>query len=257
MKSLSVILFNAWTGLCAVALAEQTHLLTGGSPEIGPLEGFVFGGALFAYNIIRRDPLPRFLAWAFGALGLVCLVQLPRYTQAAAVVPFVAWGLYYGALGFVTIRLRTIAHLKPATVSLVWAWVTVLLPLTSGQWLSAIILFMGRAAFLFALAFACDVCDAPLDAKHGLDTLAVRLRGKSSLRLIDAALALSAGCVTINWLLGNYPAIISATLIVTLILAAASLRLIFTARIGARLQKAAIDSIMLLQFLGVWIVTSL
>ncbi|MCC6156189.1 MAG: hypothetical protein IT367_20655, partial [Candidatus Hydrogenedentes bacterium] len=87
MNSLSVILLNAWTGLCAVALAEQTRLLTGDSLALGPFEGFVFGGALFAYNIIRRDPLPRFLAWAFGALALVCLVQLPPYTQAAAVVP--------------------------------------------------------------------------------------------------------------------------------------------------------------------------
>ena len=255
MKSISVILFNTWTGLCAIALAEQTHLLTGDALTLGPLEGFVFGGALFAYNIIRRDPLPRLLAWAFGALALVCLVNLPRYTQAAAVVPFVAWGLYYGALGFVNVRLRTIAYLKPATVALVWAWVTVLLPLSSGQWVSALVLFAGRVAFLFALAFACDVCDAPLDTKHGLDTLAVRLHGKPSLRLIDTALALSAGCVAINWLLGNYPATISATLIVTLIVAAFLLRLIFSARIDARVQKATIDGVMLLQFVALWIVT--
>lgn len=257
MNSLSVILLNAWTGLCAVALAEQTHLLTGGAPELGSLEGFVFGGALFAYNIIRIDPLPRFLAWVFGALALVCLVQLQHYTQAAAVVPFVAWGLYYGALGTANVRLRAVAPLKPVTVSLVWAWVTVLLPLSSGQWVSAMVLFAGRAAFLFGLAFACDVCDAPLDAKHGLDTLALRLGNASSRRLIDTALTLSAGCVTANWLLGNYPPDLTVALVATLVAAAILLRLIFRTNHKPHIQKAAIDGIMVLQFLGVWLVAAI
>jgi 4-hydroxybenzoate polyprenyltransferase len=251
--SLAVILLNAWTGCCAVALSQQTRLLLGEPLAFGPLEGFVFGGALFAYNIIRRDALPRTLAWMFGAVGLLCLVLLPYFTQCAAVVPFVVWGLYYGANGLIDLRLRTVPLLKPVTVALVWSWVTVLLPLSSGQWTTAAVLFAGRMAFLFGLSLACDLCDWEIDTRHGLDTLALRLGRARAMRVIDTALVVSAACVLTNYALGYYGISASVALLTSLALAAIGVRLILRFASGRQTQKAFIDGLMFLQFVVVWL----
>lgn len=251
LRALSAILLNVWTGCCAVALSEQTRLLLGQPAAFGALEGFVFGGALFAYNIIRVSVFMRGLGWGFGALALVCLLQLPYLTQCAAIVPFVAWGLYYGALGLVRVRLRAVPLLKPLTVALVWAWVTVLLPLTSGPWLTAGILFAGRAAFLFGLALSCDLCDWEIDRQFGLDTLARRLGRFRSLFVVFSSLAASAVCVTANAVLGYYEAGPTLALLTSLAITAIVLPVILRYVRGAQTQKALIDAQMLLQFVTV------
>lgn len=230
---------------------EQTRVLIGEPVVLGWLEGFVFGGTLFAYNVIRHGALPNVFAWAFGTVALACFTHLPTETKGAAVVPFMAWAFYYGRLG--AAGLRSVPLLKPLTVALSWAWVTVVLPLSSEAWPLAGALFVGRTAFLFGLALACDLCDRNLDRMRGLDTLALRLGPKRTLRTIDIALLASAVCVLTNLVLDRYSGTASAALLASLTATAFGVRIVTRNIRGVLLQKASLDGMMVAQFVLVWV----
>ncbi|HRK34025.1 MAG TPA: UbiA family prenyltransferase [Candidatus Hydrogenedentes bacterium] len=250
------ILQHCWIGCCAVALLAQTRLLFGLPLAFGALEGTVFCGSLFAYNVVRNARLPRALAFASGLIGIVCFLAIPVAAQALVLFAACAWTLYYTAYAPVQPALRTVPLMKPFTIAFTWSLVTALLPLPPSMWSDAVFLVVGRAAFILALALAYDVCDEAQDRKFGLQTLVVRLGRINAFRVIDCALLVSAACVIANFLLDNYSAAAAVALFLSLAACAWLLRVVLREVEINATQKVMIDTMMLLQFLIVLIETS-
>ncbi len=225
----------------------QTHLLIPGAEPTVWLLGFVFGATVFGYNF-SAAPARKYPAWVLGALSGLCFLKLFPAQQLALALPGMIWLLYYDRYrpGQGT-GLRHFPVLKPVAIALAWAWVTVWLPLSPLQWTDAGVLFVGRAAFIFALALAYDLCDQPYDLKHGLHTLVLHLGPRNSRRLINAALALAAVCSGLNALLGVYSWSAALALALSLLLSARIIHRVVLRLEWGDWRKAVIDGLMVLQ----------
>jgi 4-hydroxybenzoate polyprenyltransferase len=226
----------------------QTHLLTGGFPPSATLLGFAFGATVFGYNFAAIEPL-RLPAWLMGAGSALCYAQLPVVQQGATLFPALIWLLYSARF---RLGLRRWPVLKPLAIALAWAWVTVWLPLPFHQWTGAGILFVGRAAFIFALALAYDLCDQPRDLQAGLPTLVLRLGPRRSHRLIHTALALGVFCAVLNGYLGIYSPSSALALACSLLFSGWAIPPLTALQAWGHWQKAAIDALMALQLGFVW-----
>ncbi len=247
LNFLSSFLRAVWIGLCALAMLKQTCLLFGLPPASWYLAGFVFGGAVFGYHFTQPDPLRRVLAWALFLLAAVCFWKMPVFARWVALVPLAVWGVYYGFRRPGNAGLRARPALKPLAIAVAWAWVTVLLPLEAGQWAAAMVLFVGRSAFIFALALAYDLVDLEYDRRFGLDTLALRRGTSGTFKLIDRALMLSGACVVLNFLWRHYTLEATIGLLLSLAGSAVLLRWVLQ-RIKMTQQKYWIDGLMVMQY---------
>ena len=247
MKRFASCFFQLWwIAACALAMVWQTRLLVS---EVAPnpwFDGFVFGATVFGYNF-AAPAARRWPAWALGLGAGYCFTQLPLAQQLAALLPASIWIAYYGLHRPEANGLRRYPVLKPLAVALAWAWVTVWLPLPLSAWTAAVGLFVGRAAFIFALALAYDLCDRHYDRSKGLDTLVLQLGVGRSLRLIDAALLLAAGAIPANVLAGRYGAAAALALGLSLLFSRWTIRQLARRPEWGNWRKVLIDSLMLLQ----------
>ncbi len=255
---LSALLRFCWIGCCAAAMLLQTLVLLD-KPLEGQalLLGFVFGATLFGYYFTSRERWQRGLAYLTGGGALWCLAWLPRSMVLQVSVPGIVWALYY----FAGARsLRRLRWLKPVSIAFAWAWVTVWLPLDTHEWSAAILIFAGRAAFLFALALACDLMDVHDDRQEKLLTLAQHFGEQNTFRWINKAL-IAAGLVCIlNYFCKIYSLWAMIALLLSLGCSAGWLRFIRNHHYWEHRQKFWIDALMMLQFmtvLGVEVLTSL
>lgn len=244
-----------WTAVCAVAMMAQTRILIGEPGRSDLLTAFVLTSTLFAYNFVSRVRWQRWAAWASGIAAGWIFFWLPPTVQAGVVASGVLWALYYGLQRPGNAGLRARPLLKPFAVSASWAWVTVMLPVLNSElawsdiWGKTAWMFAGRAAFIFALALAYDLHDLDYDRQRGLDTLARRLDFGNTFWLIHMVLTLSAGCVAANFFLKNYPSNMTAALLLSLVLSAAGLRVLFRKSERTAWRKVWIDATMVGQFL--------
>lgn len=250
----------AWTGICALSMLAQTRLLLGQPLAPDWLDGFVMGGAVFAYGFTHPERRLRTAARLAGVFGAGCfflslLTIAPgdffrqAYWQTAALLPLLAWLLYYGMKRPGNAGLRAVPIAKPIVVAFSWAWVTVALPLPPERWAEAVFIFPGRASFIFALALAYDLADLEYDRRHGLATLAGRLGITKTFYLIYSALAVAALCCCANFSLRIYGLNMALALLASLAFSAWWLRLSLQKAHWHFWQKVLIDGLMLLQFL--------
>lgn len=225
----------------------QTPVLMGVGPLPGWLSGFVFGATVFAYNFAAA-PARRWPAWALGAGAAFCYYQLPVVQQGIILAPALIWWLYDDRRRVGRFGLRRFPALKPLSIALAWAWVTVLLPLPPLQWTGAAALFVGRAAFIFALALAYDLCDLAYDRRQGLTTLVMQLGARGALRLVDAVLLLATGCVCLNAALGRYPWPVAGALLLSLLISRWCIRYLPPRGDMGDWRKVGIDGLMVLQY---------
>ncbi|MFN8302130.1 MAG: hypothetical protein U0U46_06530 [Saprospiraceae bacterium] len=235
-----------WIGFCALAMLVQTGLLFSTGLPSPWLAGFVLGGAVFAYYFMHPDKTRRYLARGMGGVALLGFIAMPATARWVALAPLLLWLLYYGFKKPGRAGLRALPLLKPLAISLAWAWVTVLLPLEPFRWDSAVVLLLGRSAFIFALALAYDLTDLEYDRRQGLRTLALNLGVQRSFRLIDLVLSASALCVLVNYGVGRYSIWAGAALTGNLALSGFLLRKIVRQG-GAAWQKFWIDGLMIAQ----------
>lgn len=241
-----------WIGVCAAGMLLQTSLLL---DEVLPapwLAGFVFGATVFGYNFAARGPR-RLVAWLMGGLGIFCFFNISRVQQVATLAPFVIWLFYYDIRYPGRAGLRKYPAIKPIAIAIAWAWVTVLLPLPHERWTDTPVLFIGRAAFIFALALAYDLCDETYDRRKGFTTLVMQAGPHRAYRLIDAALLLASVCVVLNFLLGIYSLNNTLGLLVSIIAGRQLIRQLTTLIEWGDWRKIAIDALMVLQLGLVWI----
>ncbi len=252
-----------WVACCALTLIAQTRLLLGQSTALGWLDGFVFGGTVFGYYCTHPKIWYRNLAWGAGFMGGICFL-MPLidssgsfWGQLIGLVPVVFWLAYYGFKRPGNSGLRSQLLAKPLTVALTWAWVTVLLPTLPTEWPNLSFLLLGRAAFIFALALAYDLCDADYDHRYGLKTLTRKLGFDRAFTLIYTSLALAACCVGTNLFLQVYALPQALGLLLSLGFSAWWLRYLLQEKLWSVWQKPLIDGLMVLQFLLVLLLSKL
>ncbi len=249
---------SVWIGVCILSMLAQTRLLLGLSLAPGWLDGFVLGGVVFAYNFTHRDRLRKTAAWLGAMLGCLCFwwPVLSDFSaagwQISVSAPLLMWLLYYGLQRPGNGGLRGVPAAKPFVVAMVWAWVTVLLPVPPERWSEAAFIFLGRAAFIFALALAYDVADEAYDRRQGLATLAGQLGVSKTFVLINSALIMAALCALANYLFNVYALYLSIGMIASLAVSAWWLRFLLTKTEWRDWQKVLIDALMVGQFLIVW-----
>lgn len=251
-----------WVAFCALSLIAQTRLLLGQSTALGWMDGFVFGGTVFGYYCTHPKVLYRKIAWGAGFIGGICflmpLIDSPRsfWGQLVGLVPIVFWLAYYGFKKPGNSGLRSQFLAKPLTIALTWAWVTVLLPTLPTQWPNLCFLLLGRAAFIFALALAYDLCDSDYDHRIGLKTLTRKLGFERSFVLIYTSLALAGLCVGVNLYLQIYEFPKALGLFISLGFSVWWLRYLLQEKAWVAVQKPLIDGLMVLQFLLVLLLSN-
>ena len=241
-----------WIGVCAAGMLLQTKLLLEQTSPSPWLAGFVFGSTVFAYNFAARGGR-RLTAWIVGLMSALCFLKISTAQQSATLAPFVIWLLYYDVRYPGRAGLRKYPVLKPLAIAIAWAWVTVLLPLPLERWTDTPVLFIGRAAFIFALALAYDLCDETYDRRKGFTTLVMQAGPLRAYRLIDAALLLAIVCVGLNFGLGIYSLNNTLGLLVSILCSRQLIRQLTTLTDWGDWRKVAIDGLMVLQLGLVWI----
>ena len=243
-----------WIGACAIAMLFTTAFLIGGDmlPPVW-LTGYVFCATTFAYNYAASG-WRRLLAWMMCACAVGFFLKINIDQQRATLAPALLWLLYYDYHGIGT-GFRQHPAAKPVAIALAWAIATVWIPILPECRPGLGLLFIGRAAFVFALALAYDLCDQEYDLHRGLTTLVLRSGPRNSRRLCDAALLLAAGCALGNVLRGVFDWPQALALSATLCTAAWAIRYIPAQVQWGPWRKVAIDGLMILQTTLVWLAT--
>lgn len=240
-----------WIGACALAMLWQTRFLLHDAMPSPWLSGFVFGATVFGYNFATSHWRRR-AAWFIGPLSAFCFLKLSLTQQVATVIPVVIWMLYYDIRHPERSGLRKYPVLKPVAIAVSWAWVTVFLPLPFTQWADVWALFVGRAAFIFALALAYDLCDEAYDRRQGFVTLVLQLGPRKAFRLIDTALLVAAACICLNMILHHYTLPAGAALIFSLAVSRWIVRTLAALTHWGDWRKVGIDGLMIMQLVLVW-----
>lgn len=186
---------NLWIALGALAAAWQTyHLLQ--APINTALLGFIFCATWALYILHRRvgaqrfesnAPLPRFRFitehhYLFNVLLLLLLAScVYLFFQLTAVLQYAILAASLPAAGYVFPiwrgrRLRDLPYLKIILVALVWAYMTVFLPLLDllpPRWIASEWLRLAeRALWIFLLVLPFDLRDRQLDQSQSVRTFA-------------------------------------------------------------------------------------
>ncbi len=238
-----------WIGACVLALVSQTRCMLGQTITPGWLDGFVFGSTVFGYYCTHPLRTYRYLAWALAGGAVICFFALDPFTQLLALGPAVLWGAYYGLQRPGRAGLRTQPVIKPVVIALAWAWVTIWLP--AQDWLWPI--FLARTSFIFALALAYDLTDLAYDRRYRLTTLVNQVGEQRAHQIIYLVLTFGALCIGLGFLQKNFPLSVAMAIWATYLITAISLRLILRTIPQVTWQKIAIDALMILQALLVWL----
>lgn len=192
-----LVFSNIFVALCAVALSLETVLLLGQSTLAPPLSALIFFATLAVYNFDRlagasredrvsqsarhrwiwRHRRPLWSVTGVACVGVVgCAAMLPW----RVLIPLIPLGLVSAAYSIRLVRGRRLKELpgaKTFLVALVWAVVTVGLPviylMPSSWWFDASTLWLHaeRASFVFAITLPFEVRDMSRDRSACVTTL--------------------------------------------------------------------------------------
>lgn len=207
----------------------------------------LYTGTLFAYHWNARHTGLRAWAWGMGAVAAVAWWQVPWTVKTGCVVPGLCWMLYFGLHHPQAVGWRASAWLKPISIAVAWAWVTVYLALPAEQWLPAGPMFVERAALVFVLALAYDVHDLAADRLAGLNTLIGRVGVSGAFRLMDVGWLVFVSAAGLGACSGVYPVQIPIVLFVYALGARWFLRTLHRHLPALDWHKVLIDALMPLQ----------
>jgi len=205
---------NIFIACCAVAMTAQTlwalQIPLKTSP---PLVGLVFFSTLVIYAIHRLVSLNKIDKKIRGSRfdvtqqykshiqlyallsvvgGSYCFFLLNRATQVALVLPAIlSLGYVIPFLGNRKLRLRDINFLKIFLIAIVWAYVTVLLPILEFgvEWNEQVIgLLAERLLFIFVITLPFDIRDWEIDKHNEVKTIPALIGVAATIRLAIALL---------------------------------------------------------------------
>ncbi|MEO1514944.1 MAG: UbiA family prenyltransferase [Bacteroidota bacterium] len=225
-----VLYGNFWIALCALCMYWQTQLLLGHQLEWDALAGFSLFGTLFLYavhrivgisNLKEFFEVDRYHVIAYfrnhirlyaliGLLGsLYYFFQLRLSTQLVLFLPsLLSLGYVIPFIGNQRKRLRDMDFVKIYLVAIVWAWITVVLPLIeqSIPFQPALVLMvLERALFIFAITLPFDIRDLEVDAFGKVKTIPAVLGEKRSRRLAQFSLLICVALAVLQFSMGHYP----------------------------------------------------
>ncbi len=205
---------NFWIAIAAVAMTLQTQYLLQSRIACTPLLIFIFSSTLFLYALHRIVGLQKVKPFqdkgrylvistfknhiliyaALGALGaFFSFWYLSLNVQIALVLPAIL------SLGYVIPiltgkrRFRDIHFIKIFLVALVWAYITVLLPILESNFpmdIALLPLFLERTCFIFAITLPFDIRDLKVDEYTAVKTIPSKL-GIAYTKILAATLLIA------------------------------------------------------------------
>jgi 4-hydroxybenzoate polyprenyltransferase len=228
MSMLKWILYTSiFAALCAVGLCMATErLLSGHVPDVfSVLHAFVFVNTLCIYNLhyfIKKIPagisdradwsarhkwVHPVLILTGGLISFICLFYLPvKVILVSVALGLLSLGYSLPILPFPQKkRLKDWGILKLLLLSLVWASVTVLMPMLyySKSFRAYEVEFMMRFIFMLPLCIAFDIRDMETDKENSIYTLPNAVGMLASYRLMYFFLMVFGGLVL--WQYVRYP----------------------------------------------------
>ncbi|MDP4217457.1 MAG: UbiA family prenyltransferase [Bacteroidota bacterium] len=235
-KIFDLFIFSSlYIALCAVLMVDQTSRLLIGVPSPLDLNGFVFFSTICSYNFhwyltphsvtaSRRVEWTQghkalhmvlYLAGAIGAI--VCFVQLRAFWPALCFGAFLTF--LYSAPKLPQTwfsALKKIAIGKTVFLTLVWTYVTTVLPLVVARasWTAPCTLFvLSRFTLIYAICILFDYRDREDDKEEGIRSLITYLNERGIDITFYVCLAAFAGC-TIALIRYDHPAFLILLLLV-------------------------------------------
>lgn len=196
-KVFNLLLYgNFFIAFCAVALLWQTELILYKSIQCNYLTIFVFSATLFLYALHRIVGIQKVQAFS-NKYRYAIINQYRSHILIYAILGgiFAAWFFFYLqsisqlfiilpaflALGYVLPffgnekRLRDFDYLKIFLVAIVWAFITVMLPLLEHETVLlsyiSILLLLERMLFIFAITLPFDIRDLKVDESIKVKTI--------------------------------------------------------------------------------------
>lgn len=222
-------------------LALQTQYILTGITEWNAVTGFVFCSTWLLYalhrivgilrlkdflDIERYGVIARFrhhiiIYAVIAGLGTAwCFFQMPFRVQVAAVLPSFFSLAYVLPFFGKQRRLRDFNQIKIYLVALVWAWVTVVLPIVEAEIdfnTSHVLMYFERTLFVFAITLPFDIRDLNVDRHSKVSTIPAKIGVKKSNYLGLILLGLGLALVLINTYLGFYSSAICISLLISFI----------------------------------------
>lgn len=206
---------NVYIAAAAVALTWQTQLILFGEFELDTLSVLVFFATMFIYashRLIGLFSVKKFLKegrfhiintyknhiWIYTGIAVIGLIyaffQVSFRVQLALVLPgLISLGYVIPFLGFKKnrkLRLRDLNWIKIFLIAIVWAYVTVILPIIeirSVSW-SDVLIFVERAVFIFMITLPFDIRDLKVDQYNNVKTIPAVYGIPFTMKLVLASL---------------------------------------------------------------------
>ena len=206
---------NVYIAVAAVALTAQTQLILFGEFELDALSVLVFFATMFIYashRLVGLFSVKKFLKegrfhiintyknhiWIYTGIAVIGLAyaffQVSFRVQLALVLPgLISLGYVIPFLGFKKsrkLRLRDLNWIKIFLIAIVWAYVTVILPIIevrSVSW-SDLLIFVERAVFIFMITLPFDIRDLKVDQYNNVKTIPAVYGIPFTMKLVLASL---------------------------------------------------------------------
>jgi hypothetical protein len=276
-KIVDVVLYgNIWIAVAALAMSLQTSLLLSGNTRMTPAIAFIFFATLFLYSLHRLVGMSKsrpfqqqgrhlkvfnlrfhlvFFAIISGAAATWFLLHVPFRFHWAVWLPCLAAGGYVLPVLRGKRRLRDLNYAKVFLVSVVWAWITVVLPAMESGLVKNIpmaLMAMERALFIFAIALPFDIRDIPFDEHFRVKTIPSQAGARKAKWLAASSLSLMLVLCILNYRIDVYsPGVMIAMAI--------SLAITFLVVIFSNRERhdyyftGLLDGMMVVQFVSVWL----
>jgi 4-hydroxybenzoate polyprenyltransferase len=222
-----ILLGNFFIAFCAVMQALQTCKLRYLSISGTPVLVFIFCGTFILYNIhkpitywlkkefalnprfqnVKRFEGPLSILTVFATLTCFNCFFLFKQSGQQAVMVSGALSLAYVLPFFKGKRLRDFPFLKIILISVVWAYVCVVLPVATvgrGWGLPESLMFLEKAFFIFAITIPFDIRDMTWDAATGVKTIPLSIGAEKAKRWASYAILGALSIVSILTYFGVY-----------------------------------------------------
>jgi 4-hydroxybenzoate polyprenyltransferase len=219
---------NLYIAIGAVALTLQTQLILFGAFELNEVVVLVFFATMLIYALHRLVGLysvkefleeGRFYVinthkshiWVYAVIAFLGLVysffQVNFTIQMALVIPgLISFGYVLPFLGIGKkrkLRLRDLNWIKIFLIAVVWAYVTVILPILdirAVNW-SDLLIFIERALFIFMITLPFDIRDLKVDKFNNVKTIPAVYGIPTTMKLVLISFILLIIIIGFNYLI--------------------------------------------------------
>jgi len=205
----SLVDTNIYISLAAVALTLQTQVQLGLKPQLHPYIFIIFFGTLLEYNFYpficllkaRKDLLNSNYIWinnhvksfytllGISLIGFLIAIAFAKFAVLIILAPLAILTLFYSiptqSIKLSFPQLRQLPYLKVFVIALVWALITILLPVVylehSVDTTHLVLMILERFLFVMAITIPFDIRDMVVDQKERLKTIPLLIGEKRSI----------------------------------------------------------------------------